>query len=88
MSNLFRQGLGLDHVCFANDSDWAHKGFFMRYQEMELTSDFYDGLSCPRRSNADVASENLTISSTLTQVGTTSSKFISNHLVNHTFTFT
>lgn len=72
MSNLFRQGMGLDHVCFAQDSDWSHNGFFMRYQEISLSPQFYSGLACPRRTTEDLPAQFLTINTRLCSVGSTS----------------
>jgi len=74
LSNLFRAGLGLDHVGFGKNADWEHKGFFMRYQEIELSADFYDLLRCPRRTGKNANQEHLSIASNVVQVGSTSCK--------------
>ena len=72
---MFRRGLDLDHVCFENNPDWAGKGFFMRYQEIYLSPEFYSELSCPRRTTDVTETSFLKVRSEVTQVGRTSSKF-------------
>jgi len=72
LSNMFREGLNLDHVCFKNNPDWTGKGFFMRYQEIQLSPEFYSELSCPRRTASQTKSSFLMIRSEVKQVGNTS----------------
>ena len=43
-----KQRLKIDHVSLQKSGDWKNKGFFMRYQEIELNSHFYDKLQCSR----------------------------------------
>ena len=75
ISNLLRNGLKLDHVNFGDNSDWKNLGFFMRYQEIELSAEFYDGLNCPRvHVNSNLPHESLQIKSEVSQVGSTSGK--------------
>lgn len=72
---MFREGLNLDHICFKNNPDWTGKGFFMRYQEIQLSPEFYSELSCPRRTTSQTKNSFLRIRSEVKQVGNTSSKY-------------
>ena len=71
-SNLFKEKLGFDHVKKERDEEWKNKGFFMRYQEIELNHNFYELLQCPRTKTGEWDKIGLSIQSSLSQVGKSS----------------
>lgn len=72
ISNLFRYALKLDPNILKSPA-WQDKGFFMRYQELEFSSEFYEALSCPRIfQSPDAPTSNLHVHTNIIQVGKSS----------------
>jgi acyl-CoA thioesterase FadM len=71
-SNLFTEKMGFDHVKKERSEEWKNKGFFMRYQEIELNDKFYELLQCPRTQNSNSEKVGLTVHSSLHHVGKSS----------------